>query len=387
MKRIFPFAFALVVVFFSSGCEEGPITPWTQPGGWQNGGPTFDLDQFEDNLQTWLSVGEGGWSYAIVQDGQLVRDGGIGSARNATDGSVSMTPNTEMNLASVTKFFTAIAAMQLIDRLNINLDSDIEPYLPDSWPQGPGVNNLTFRDLLTHRSGLQSTNNNFSQTLSYRGLQAAIATGVVNPKTRNYLNVNFALFRVLIPKMWRTLPGAPAIPVNVNDAQSQQFYDDYMQQFVFGPAGVSLGLQPSGGNQETRYYNINDNGQAGISYGDWAPISGGGGYYGSAMEVAAILAFFWESESLVTNATRTLMRNNRIGFDLANGSLEEHGPYFGKGGSISNGSGQGVRLQTAHFGNGIDVIVMENRQGGQYPVGSGTSLQQTIHISYNEAWD
>ena len=89
---------------------------------------TFNLDLFEQNLIDYVNWGGDspiGWAYAITQNGQLVRSSGFGNAVQEPDGTTTaMTENKEINIASVTKFYTAIVVMQLYFGLCFSLFSN-----------------------------------------------------------------------------------------------------------------------------------------------------------------------------------------------------------------------------------------------------------------------
>jgi len=59
-----------------------------------------------------------------------------------------------MHVASVSKLVTAMAMTKLLYRHNISPDAHILPWLPKYWNKGPGVEKITFRQLLTHTSRL-----------------------------------------------------------------------------------------------------------------------------------------------------------------------------------------------------------------------------------------
>lgn len=62
-------------------------------------------------------------------------------------------PDTVFDLASVTKLFTAVAAVQQIDRGTLRLDEPVASYAPELT--AAAVHGITLRHLLTHTSGLQ----------------------------------------------------------------------------------------------------------------------------------------------------------------------------------------------------------------------------------------
>lgn len=382
MKNLIPFVLLVITITLFSSCEEelGLINP----------GPTFNMDKFEQNLINAVNAGGDSpvaWAYTISQNGTLARSKAFGNARISIDGQMGFTLNKEINIASISKFYTAIAAMQLLDVNGLTIDSKIISWLPASWVKGPGVNNLTFKDLLKHQSGLQSINSNFDSTLSYSGLQSCIQTGVVNAKTRNYLNVNFALFRVLIPSLWSALPGSPAINIE-NDANTQFMYLLYMQENIFDRLDLPLvGCMPEDRQSSTLYYNVNDpaGNNAGAYYGEWNSKSGGGGYFMTPLEMAKVNAYFEHTEVLISKELRDIMKEHRIGMDSQVASIEEYGKYYGKNGSISNGAGQGVLGQIAIFPyNGVDCVVIMNTQGVTL---QNNTIGLMIYNAYNDAWE
>lgn len=379
-----------IVTMIFLGCEEdnSPQFEILEPG--------FNLDLFEQNLIDFVNDGNNspiGWAYTISEQGTLSKSNAFGQARTSIDGAINFTINKEINVASVTKFYTAIAVMQLLEANNLTIDDPIAPWLPASWDTDDGVDGLSFKDLLKHESGLESTNNNFDVTLGYEGLRQCIATGVVNSQSRTYLNVNFALFRVLIPSLWDASDDTNAIDIEL-DGNTQFMYLLYMQENIFDRLQLpGVDCYPEDRGIATLYYNVNDintqtNGQF---YSDWNNKSGGGGYFMSAREMAVVNAYFEHTEILVNTNQRTIMKEHRLGMDLEdNDGREIHGNYYAKGGSIGTNAdvtvSQGVLTQTAMFPlNGIDCVVVMNCQGLTFP--GNSNLREMIYTAYNNAWE
>ncbi|GAO27938.1 hypothetical protein JCM15548_14820 [Geofilum rubicundum JCM 15548] len=209
---------------------------------------------------------------------------------------------------------------------------------------------------------------------------------MVNSKNRNYLNVNFALFRILIPSLWSGMPDAPAVDLN-SDANTQFVYQAYMLQNVFQPIGLNnIDCVPEVRMVSTLYYNVgNQNSGNGAYYFDWTAMAGGGGFFMTTIEMAAVNAYFEHSEVLLSQEQRDIMKENRIGLDQGIESMELHGEYYGKNGSISNSANQGVLIQIEMFPlNGIDCVVTMNTQGVTF---KNTSLKRTIYEAYNDSWE
>lgn len=91
-----------------------------------------------------------GLSLAIARDGQTLHLDGFGVASKETKEAV--TPDTVFRLGSISKTFTAIAAMQLVERGALDLDAPVRKYVPQfpekQWPVTP-------RQLLGHLSGIR----------------------------------------------------------------------------------------------------------------------------------------------------------------------------------------------------------------------------------------
>jgi D-alanyl-D-alanine carboxypeptidase len=82
---------------------------------------------------------------------------------------VSITAQTRFRVASITKLFTSVMVLQLVEQGKIELDAPFRSYLPD-YP-GPGAEAITVRQLLGHMSGLPQ----FDTVASF---DVAIAEGI-----------------------------------------------------------------------------------------------------------------------------------------------------------------------------------------------------------------
>lgn len=84
----------------------------------------------------------------LAQNGDLFWHKGIGSAD--LDDKTPHTPDTQLQVASNTKTFTAVMVMQLRDEGRLDLDDTVDTHLPGN-PNG----GVTIRRLLSHTSGMQ----------------------------------------------------------------------------------------------------------------------------------------------------------------------------------------------------------------------------------------
>lgn len=97
-----------------------------------------------------------GAAVALVHGGVLIAEQGFGLADMSTGR--APTPDTLWPIASLTKSFTAVAAMQLVEEGLLDLDAPIADYLPRLCVANPDTTRrLSMRRLLTHTSGLGRT--------------------------------------------------------------------------------------------------------------------------------------------------------------------------------------------------------------------------------------
>ncbi|MDP4826906.1 MAG: serine hydrolase [Flavobacteriales bacterium] len=96
-----------------------------------------------------------GMAICIVKDGKVALSKGYGVKDVNTKAPV--TPNSLFAVASNTKAFTAAALGMLVEEGKISWDDKVQKYLPWFELYDPYVSaNLTIRDLLCHRSGLET---------------------------------------------------------------------------------------------------------------------------------------------------------------------------------------------------------------------------------------
>ncbi|MCK5782400.1 MAG: serine hydrolase [Flavobacteriales bacterium] len=111
------------------------------------------LDQYIENAR--LEWGIPGMAVAIVKDGKVILSKGYG-LRNIKSGK-KVDKNTLFAIASNSKAFTTAALSILVDEQKINWDDKVIDYLPWFKLYSPYVTeNITIRDLVSHRSGLNT---------------------------------------------------------------------------------------------------------------------------------------------------------------------------------------------------------------------------------------
>jgi CubicO group peptidase (beta-lactamase class C family) len=91
-------------------------------------------------------------SIALVDKGTIVWARGFGEADSAKH--IPATAETVYRVGSVSKLFTDIGMMQLVEQKRVSLDAPITQYLPGFHPANPFGTPITIRQLTSHRSGL-----------------------------------------------------------------------------------------------------------------------------------------------------------------------------------------------------------------------------------------
>ncbi len=91
-------------------------------------------------------------SIALVDSNRVVWSRGFG-VENAASGKPA-TAHTVYRVGSVSKMFTDIGVMQLVERGQLSLDAPVEQYLPSFTPRNTFGTPVTLRQLMSHHSGL-----------------------------------------------------------------------------------------------------------------------------------------------------------------------------------------------------------------------------------------
>ncbi|HZU34372.1 MAG TPA: serine hydrolase [Gemmataceae bacterium] len=105
----------------------------------------FIADEVKDKDLPALSI-------ALVDDQTIVWSHGFGYAD--AQRKVPASADTVYRVGSVSKLFTDLAVMQLVEKGALDLDTPITRYLPQFHPHNPSGKSITLRQLMAHRAGL-----------------------------------------------------------------------------------------------------------------------------------------------------------------------------------------------------------------------------------------
>lgn len=144
-------------------------------------------------------------SISLVDDDRIVWDAGFGF--QDAEQKVPATADTVYRVGSVSKLFTDIAVMQLVESGDLDLDVPIQNYLPDFKPDNPFGVPLTLRQMMSHQSGLvreSPVGHYFDPTEPTLGETIASlnnTTLVYQPKTKiKYSNAAIAVVGAVLEK-------------------------------------------------------------------------------------------------------------------------------------------------------------------------------------------
>jgi serine beta-lactamase-like protein LACTB len=133
------------------------LVPLDGPPLWAGGDPPDAPPAALEPLEHWLEKEVAAkrlpaLSIALVDDQTVVRSRGFGY--QDPQAKTSATGDTLYRVGSVSKPFTALLLMMLVEMGVIDLDAPVQDYLPDFRPINKSGKKITLRQMLSHRSGL-----------------------------------------------------------------------------------------------------------------------------------------------------------------------------------------------------------------------------------------
>lgn len=181
--------------------------------------------EFDKLLSEQFKPGESGATALIAQKGKIVYHKAFGQANLELN--VPMQTQTIFRIGSITKQFTAIAILQLMEQGKLNLQDEITKFISDYPTHG---HKITVEHLLTHTSGIKSYTDmkEFGDMIQKDMKPEELISFFKNqpmdfaPGTQwNYNNSGFFLLGYIIEKV------------------SGKTYPDYVEQVFFKPLGMT----------------------------------------------------------------------------------------------------------------------------------------------------
>lgn len=182
--------------------------------------------EFDRATSSVLKAGQPGGVVLVARKGQVIYKKAFGMANMELG--VPMREEMVFNIASLTKQFTAVAVLQLVEQGKLSLQDEVTKYLPD-YPDGG--RKITVENLLTHTAGIPPSAPEAIARLQgerrFITLNEIIATfksrplGFAPGTKWDYSNNGYMLLGAIIEKV------------------SGVTYPEYLEKNLFGPAGMT----------------------------------------------------------------------------------------------------------------------------------------------------
>ena len=201
------------LILMVSGLAAAPSTP-AQPS------LAAEIDRFVGDYLA--GAGLRGAAVVVTKGHDVIVARGYGTDSRGAP----ITAATPLPIASLSKSFTSLAVMQLVERGDVSLDAPVVRYLPEFSTADARGHDITVRQLLAHTSGLSDRAFPEKSGPMPRSLRAAVAllktvTLSADPGTRTqYHNPNY----------W--------IAARLVEVVSRQSFRDYLHDHVFDPLGM-----------------------------------------------------------------------------------------------------------------------------------------------------
>ncbi|HEV8481939.1 MAG TPA: serine hydrolase domain-containing protein [Blastocatellia bacterium] len=230
----------LMLLIFALGAIPAPAQ--------QKAGLQERLKRIEQMIQQEMQKSDApGLAVAIEQDGKLVYSKGFGYAD--VENKVPFTPQTVSRIGSISKTFTALSVMQLVEQGKIKLDDEVQVYVP-TFPKKSAP--ITIRQLLCHQSGIRHyKGQEFLSSKHYATVEEALGIFKDDPlgfepgTQFGYTTYGYVLLSRVV------------------EAASGETFPDYLTKHIFTPLGLKvtwLDDQPRIISQRARNYTKRQNG-------------------------------------------------------------------------------------------------------------------------------
>jgi CubicO group peptidase (beta-lactamase class C family) len=348
-----------------------------QPTGTASAGLThannsIDLERMEQNILDDLTGKAVGFAYVISNNGISVKSGAQGWAKLAIDNPnnepVAMTVETRIQTASISRIISTIAILQLLETLQLSIDEQIAEWLPEHWELGANIQQLTFRQLLTHRSGFkqQLTNMNAADQTrwgnDWDGLQFVLSNSVEPDAAYADSNTNYALLRIIIPQLWKATD-APLSIGKINKWNHGMKYLSYLQQHIFIPMGIESVTCWEQANYPAAYaYQLGNPDKPGHTF-DTNIFNCGGhaGLHLSALELSNLLDRIDHDDAMLSQKNRVLMGSAGLGWDhKINTRPNTHQGKLENSGNDSTSDGREIHHCVMKYPHNIVATVVIN---------------------------
>jgi CubicO group peptidase (beta-lactamase class C family) len=131
---------------------------------WSGAAGQTKIEKIDALMKLYNEYGQFNGSVLVAEQGRVIYKKGFGAADMEWD--IPNEPDTKFRLGSITKQFTSMLVLQLVNEGKLRLEGRVTDYLPD-YPKSTG-DRITIHHLLTHSSGIPNYTNfpSFFPTMS-----------------------------------------------------------------------------------------------------------------------------------------------------------------------------------------------------------------------------
>lgn len=145
----------VIVFFFISIIQTFTTLSFKQKNEFKSGGLVEKVDSLVYSKMNRYNIP--GLSIGIIRNDSILLSKGYGL--RSINSRKLVTENSIFHTASISKLFTAVATMKLIEQDSISLDDKLIEILPELNDQDKRIENITIKNLLNHTSGLPDIGN------------------------------------------------------------------------------------------------------------------------------------------------------------------------------------------------------------------------------------
>lgn len=239
--------------------------------------------------------------YALMYQNEVVTQGT--KERNVEDEISEINDLTIFGIGSVSKMFTAVSVMLLVDQGKINLDEPVTTYVTDFVMEDPRYQEITVRMLLNHSSGIMGStfanamllgetstyhHDYFLEMLSHQGLKA-------NPGEFSvYCNDGFSLAEMVVERV------------------SGLTLTDFIAENIAEPLGLNYTFTPQRDLDRTKMAKTYVGGE--VTPTDSINLIGTGGIYSTALDLCKLGQAFmnnpksYQAQNFLSNEAKVAMQ-------------------------------------------------------------------------------
>ena len=276
--------------------------------------------------------------YALWKDGEIIVSGHQGVYSKTENR--SLTSDNLYGVGSISKIYTTVAMMRLVEEGKVRLDAPVTRYLPEFTMADSRYKDITVRMLLNHSSGLMGTTN----------LDAFLLNDGKNDKTVD------GLLDQLKTQTLQADPGAYSVYCNdgftlaqlVIEAVSGMPFEDFLREEITEPQGLNATFAPQDDFDASLLAKTYVGQSTQALPQETLTIVGAGGIYASAEDLAAFGGALC-SEGLLQEKSLTAMASEEC--------LRGMWPEDSEGSVLSYGLGWDAVSLYPFAASGIQALV------------------------------